>query len=141
MALINDSARKEISKLLAELANPVRLVNFTQTIECQFCGETRQLLEELAGMSDKLHLDVYNFIEDKDQVEAFGIDKIPATVVMGERDAGIRFYGIPSGYEFTTLLEAIKMVSRGDSGLSEDTRQKLAVVKSPVHIQVFITPT
>ncbi len=141
MALIDDSARKEISKLLTELTNPVRLVNFTQTIECQFCGETRQLLEELAGMSDKLHLDVYNFIEDKDQVEAFGIDKIPATVVMGERDIGIRFYGIPSGYEFTTLLEAIKMVSRGDSGLAEDTRQKLAVVNSPVHIQVFITPT
>jgi alkyl hydroperoxide reductase subunit AhpF len=74
-------------------------------------------------------------------VEAFGVDKIPATVVMGERDYGIRFYGIPSGYEFASLVEAIVAVSQRDSGLSPETREKLRRVNAPVHIQVLVTPT
>ncbi|MFB0517106.1 MAG: thioredoxin family protein [Candidatus Neomarinimicrobiota bacterium] len=141
MVLLNDSVREEIKKRFVELVNPVKIVNFTQMIECDYCGDTRRIMEEVAGLSDKISLEVFNFIEDKDQAAAYHIDKIPATVVMGERDVGIRFYGIPSGYEFVTLLEDIVMVSEGDSGLAESTRQKLAALTDPVHLQVFVTPT
>ena len=141
MALLNDSVRNEITKQFTRLENPVKIINFTQTIECDYCAETRQILEELAELSDKINLEVYNFIDDKEQAEAFNIEKIPATVIMGEQDNGIRFYGIPSGYEFATLVEDITMVSKGDSGLSETTRRKLATVSGPIHIQVFVTPT
>ncbi len=95
----------------------------------------------MAGLSDKISLQTYNFVTDSRVAEQYGIDKIPATVVMGEKDYGVRFYGIPSGYEFTSLIEDIIDVSRGKTALSDATLEALKAIKEPVHIQVFVTPT
>jgi len=61
--------------------------------------------------------------------------------VMGAQDYGIRFLGIPSGYEFMSLLDAIQVVSAGDSGLKAESREKIAGLPSPLTLQVFVTPT
>lgn len=124
-----------------KLKNPVKLVNFTQELECQYCRETRQVLEEVASLSDKITLVVHNFAIDRAIAEKYAIDKIPATVIEGDADHGIRLYGIPSGYEFTSLVEGIMDVSGGDSGLAPETRAKVATVTQPVHLQVFVTVT
>jgi alkyl hydroperoxide reductase subunit AhpF len=84
---------------------------------------------------------VYDFVEDKALADSLGIDKIPAVAVVGAKDYGIRMFGIPSGYEFGSLIESIKMVSEGKSGLSPDTKKTVARLTKPVKIQVFITPT
>ena len=123
------------------LVHPVKLINFTQTIACQFCRETAQILEEVAALSDLISVVTYNFVTDKEVAEQFGIDKIPATIVMSDTDYGIRFYGIPSGYEFTSLVEDIVDVSRGSSGLSEASLKAISDIQDPLHIQVYITPT
>jgi glutaredoxin-like protein len=128
------------------LVNPVKLVMFTQTVECQFCAETRQIVEEIAALSDKISAEIYNFVVDKPLAELYGVDKIPAVAILrtedGEdKDYGIRFYGIPSGYEFTTIIEDILDVSKGDSGLQPKTREFLATLSEPLHLQVFVTPT
>ena len=141
MAIIEEKDRKEIQKRLAEMTGPVKIINFTQELECQFCRETRQLLQELSELSDKLSCMVYNFQLDKEIAAAYKIDKIPATVIEGAKDYGIRYYGIPAGYEFATLLDAVISVSKGDSGLGESTREKLKAITQPVHIQVYVTPT
>lgn len=141
MAIIEEKDRKEIRKRLAEMTGPVKIINFTQELECQFCRETRQLLQELSELSDKLSCEVYNFQLDKEIATAYKIDKIPATVIEGAKDYGIRYYGIPAGYEFATLLDAVISVSKGDSGLGESTREKLKAITKPVHIQVYVTPT
>jgi glutaredoxin-like protein len=142
MALLNDKDRKFLEKHLAEtLQGPVKLLFFSQTVACQFCRETGQILSEVSELSDKISLQTYNFVTDKDVAQQYGIDKIPATVVMGEVDYGIRFYGIPSGYEFTSLIEDIIDVSRGRAALSDATSEALKAIKDPVRIQVFITPT
>jgi glutaredoxin-like protein len=124
-----------------KLVAPVRLAYFTQTIPCQFCRETEQVLREVADLSDKVTLEVYNLITDKDKADALGIDKIPGTAVLGAKDYGVRFYGIASGYEFTSLVEDIVDVSRGQTNLSARTLELLAKLDQPVHIQVFVTPT
>jgi glutaredoxin-like protein len=141
MAFIQDKDRTVIQTRFEELDHPVKLINFTQELECMYCAETRKLMEEVAELSDKLSLEVYDFITDKEQVNRYSIDKIPATVIEGERDYGVRFFGVPSGYEFGTLVEAILMTSRGDSGLKPATREALAQLADPVHLQVFVTPT
>ena len=138
-----DALREEFA---AQLVNPVKLVMFTQTVECQFCAETRQIVEEVAALSDKIEPVIYNFITDKAAAETYGIDKIPAIALLGakdgkEQDYGIRFYGIPSGYEFATIVEDIVAVSRGASGVKPATLKALAGLTEPVHIQVFVTPT
>jgi len=141
MALLNEKIRKEISSVLADVTNPVTLKVFTQPFECQYCKETRELAEEVAALSDKLSFEAYDFVEDKAVADSLGIDKIPAIAIVGAKDYGIRLYGIPSGYEFGSFIEDIKLVATGDSGLAPATRQAVAKLKDPVHIQVFVTPT
>jgi glutaredoxin-like protein len=141
MPMLKDEQRKEVSEQLAGLTGPVRLVMFTQDFECQYCADTRELTREIASLSDKVEAVIYDFVADKKEADAYGIDKIPAIAVVGEKDYGVRFYGIPSGYEFVSFMEAIKMVSSGQSELSEATREALGEISDPVHLQVFVTPT
>jgi len=141
MPLLNERDRREIQAQLKELTGPVKLVNFTQELACQYCRETELLLKEVKELSDKISLEVYNFQLDKEKVAHYRVDKIPATVVEGSKDYGIRFYGIPLGYEFASFLAAIKDVSRGGTDLKAEARAALARIAQPVHLQVFATPT
>jgi glutaredoxin-like protein len=140
-------------KFEAELAGRVTIHHFTQepsllalpesqrSQECFFCQETLQLMEEVAQLSDKIDLKVHIHKNEPEKAAAFGIDKIPGTVIMGDKDHGIRIYGIPTGYEYTSLLEAIIDVSKGTTGLDPKTKEALRAVDKNVHIQVFVTPT
>ena len=141
--MLREEDMKEVQERLSDMKDPVKLIFFTQQLAgaCQYCVETERLLRDVAGLSEKLELEILNFITDKEQVESLKIDKIPATCVQSKKDIGIRFYGIPAGYEFASLLETILMISSGDSGLSDDVKKQLAQVQKPVHIQVFATPT
>ena len=145
MSLLNAEVRTQVEDAFAGLDNPVKMLVFTQTFECQYCKETRQLVEEVSELSDKLSVEVYDFVNDKEVVEEYGIDKIPALVVATDgdevKDYGIRFYGIPSGYEFSTLIEDIRMVSSQESGLSNQSKGMLEDLTQPLHLQVFVTPT
>jgi glutaredoxin-like protein len=145
MALLNDSDRKALEEKFTELKKPVKLVVFTQEMECQYCQETRQLAEEVASLSDMITLEVYDFVAHQEIAEQYNVDKIPATIIMlgGDqpKDYGIRFFGIPSGYEFSSIIEDIMMVGEGESGLGEDLKAWAAALESPVHMQVFVTPT
>jgi glutaredoxin-like protein len=141
MSLLDKEIAEQVKQELADLAGLVRLVMFTQEFECDYCAETRQLVEEVAGLSDQLTVEVYNFITDKEMAEELGVDKIPAIAVIGAEDYGVRFYGIPSGYEFISLLHAIRMVAAGKPELSEEGMQTLTEITEPVHMQVFVTPT
>jgi glutaredoxin-like protein len=149
MGLLNDDIRQQVSELLAAMDSPVKLVVFTQgeggALECDMCTETRGLIEEVAALSPKLSVEIRDLVGDAEIAEAYGVDKLPAIAVVRSGpeplDYGIRLYGIPSGYEFSTLLEDIVMVSRGDPGLSAKTLEELAKLTGPVAIQVFVTPT
>jgi glutaredoxin-like protein len=143
MSMIGEKDRNTVKGRLAKLVRPVKAVVFTQEMECQFCSETRGLMQELAGLTDKLQVEVKDFLGDAAEAKRLGVDKIPAIVLLGEgdKDYGVRFYGIPAGYEFVSLLESLEMVSKGDSGLAPATREKLKGLKKPLNLQVFVTPT
>jgi glutaredoxin-like protein len=141
MGLLQDSDLAEIRERFAELTNPVKLVHFTQASNLQYGAEARQLLEELTQISGMVSLETYDFQNDKEKVAEYAIDNVPATVIRNGKDYGIRFYGLPAGFEFSALLDAILIVSKGDSGLRPETREKLAQLTQPLHLQVFTTPT
>ncbi len=162
MALLKDSDREHLRNEFKQLTNPVKLVFFTQGLDCEYCPLTQQVLEEVASLSDKIQLQTYNFAIDKEQVANFKIARVPAIAVLRvetktngsgqatpeeagketrERDFGIRFYGVPAGFEFASLLGDILDVSLGQSGLSEQSKAALAQLQDPLHLQVFTTPT
>ena len=142
MPLIQQKEREFLGKEFgAKLVNDVRLVVFTQDMPCLFCTETVGVAGELAEISPKVKLEVYDFVKDHHRAKELRIDRIPAMAVIGAKDYGIRFYGIPSGYEFSSLVGAIVDVSKGESGLSPKNKEALRHLDQAVHIQVFVTPT
>lgn len=102
---------------------------------------TRQILAEVAALSPKIHLNVHSMIGEPEAAARFGIVRTPATVIMGAEDFGVRFYGMPAGYEFSTLLEVILDVSKAQPALSEQSKDLLGRLKDEAHVQVFVTPT
>src|SRR5579859_164181 len=146
MALLQDKDRQHImGEFTKTLTRPVKLVVFTQTVECDYCRETRQIAEEVAELSPKISVEVHDFAAQQKLAEQYGVEQIPAIVVLlgGEapKDYGIRYYGIPAGYEFTSLIHDIQMVGSGESGLSEEAKQWASKLTKPVHLQVFVTPS
>lgn len=142
MPIIKDKEKERLRKDLSEkLVDDVRLVVFTQDVPCLFCSETVQVAAELGELSPKVKVEVYDFAKDQMKATELRIDKIPATAVIGRKDHGIRFYGVPAGYEFHSLVGAVVDVSRGESGLSAKTKEALRELDQPVHLQVFVTPT
>jgi glutaredoxin-like protein len=141
--LLNAENQKIIKERLAAMQNKVGIVLFTQDLECQFCRETHQLMQELVTLSTKLSLQVYNLQTNKEMVEKYAVDNIPAIVLLDEKnfDYGIRFYGIPTGYEFATLLEDILDISNHRHGFSESQLLEINKIDKPVDIKVFVTPT
>jgi len=142
MSLIAEEHKEHIKSQLAEnLINPVRLIMFTQELECQYCVQTKQLVYELAALNDKIQAEVHDFVADAELAKQYGVDKVPAIVLLGTKDYGIRFYGLPYGYEFQTLMSGLAIVSQGKTALSEETKAKIKSITTPVHIQVFVTLT
>jgi glutaredoxin-like protein len=142
MPLINEHIKELLKEIFEkDLKDGVRLIVFTQEIECKFCEEVIELIQELAALSKKIKVELYNFLKDYDKAKDYGIDKMPAIAMIGSKDYGIRFYGIPSGFEFSAFVDDLLDVSKGNSRLSENMKTLIKSVNKPLHIQVFVTPT
>jgi alkyl hydroperoxide reductase subunit AhpF len=142
MALITDDVAAQLREEFKKLGGRVRLAVFSQALADPESEQVRRLVEEVAALDEKISAESYNFVLDTAKVEELGIKRIPAIAILGaEKDYGIRMYGLPSGYEFGTLIDAILDVSSGDSGLKDDTRAALKEIAQPAHVQVFSTPT
>lgn len=141
MPILGEALKTKVGEKLAKVANPVRVVLFTQESDCQFCKEAVGLAQELSGLSDKLAVEVLDLQRDAGKAAEYHVDKVPAFVVAGEKDYGIRYYGVPAGFEFTTLLTLVELVGSRDSGLKPETTAKLAGLTSPLDIQMFVTLT
>ncbi|MCS7011871.1 MAG: thioredoxin family protein [Anaerolineales bacterium] len=144
--LLNEHVEKQVRDVFEELKAPVHILFFGSQDGCEYCEDTRQLVEEVAALSDKISLSVYDLETDAETARTYQIDKSPALVIAGKEgdqiiDYGVRFFGIPAGHEFTSLIQDIVLVSGRDSGLSPSTREFLKSLKQPVHLEVFVTPT
>ncbi len=140
-------------KFAGEFTNDVTINLFTQRETrivlpgvdpklSEYCAQANQLMNEVASLSDKIHLNVYDFLADSTKTKEYGVDKIPAIVLESEGSEGApRFFGLPAGYEFSTFLQDMFDVSTGNIEISEEGQQYLKGIDKAIHIQVFTTPT
>lgn len=140
---IDEKLKSDLQRYFTALKKNVRLILVTQDFECQYCRETRELLTELSAVSGKVELEIISFDQNKDRAAEYGVDKIPATIILDDQgtDFGIKYYGIPSGYEFSSLLEDIIMIGSGQTQLSPNVVEKIKAIDHTIHLQVFVTPT
>lgn len=144
--VLNDQIVKQIEEVFAVIEEPVQVLFFGSKDNCDYCGETQQLLQEVTALNDKLALSVYDVQANADVAKQFNVTNAPGIVIAAKDNAevknlGVQFSGIPSGHEFSTLINDILIVSKRDSGLSEKTREFLRNLEQPLHLQVFVTPT
>src|SRR5262249_11848055 len=141
MAFLSAQDEDAVKTEFARLTGPVKLTVFASELGPETNRQTIALVREVAALSDRLSVAVLNPHIDREEAARYGIDTSPAVVVEGAQDYGIRFLGIPAGYEFSNLIDSIVAVSAGEAGLSADTKTALADLASDVRIKVFTTPT
>lgn len=139
--ILNDIQKEQIKKQFEKLTGDVELIVFTQENECLFCKDTRELILDLGTLSSKIKTKVYDFVKNGDEDLKYNIKRIPAIVIVGNKDYGIRYYGMPAGYEFPVIVDDIIDVSRGATSLPDNVKKRLSEIKKPVHLQVFVSPT
>ena len=130
-----------VKKEFERIAGPVKLTVFASELGGDSNSQAVALIREVAALSDQLSVTVLNPHIDREQAEAYGVTESPVVVVEGAHDYGIRFLGIPAGYEFSNLIDSIIAVSAGQTGLSDETKATLAGLTEDVTIKVFATPT
>ena len=142
MSVLTERDRAAVRKEFEKLAGPVKLVVFSQELAAgDLCRQNEALVREVAELSDTITVEVLNLAIDRERAERYGVDQVPAIVVEGARDSGIRFYGVPLGYEFSNLIDSIIVASTGRPDLSEETLASLRALADDVDIKVFSTPT
>ena len=153
MALISPSDQQSLREAFAGMTRPVRLLFFTQALGCETCPQTRQILDELPPLSDRITVEEVNLILEADRAKAHGIERVPAVAITYQQssqdpspvsvwqDSRIRFLGAPAGYEFVSLVQAVLLAGGRPSTLSERSRERIAAVNQRVTLQVFTTPT
>lgn len=154
--MLSNDTRHVLHDALAKMVSPVRLVFFTQgragaergrgvpadeEIGCEGCLHAGQILREIASLNDLITIEEHNLVLEREMAETYRVDRAPTIAVVGDRDCGIRFAGAPGGYELMALVDAILLVSTGDSGLAPGSRALVAQVLRPLDVQVFVTPT
>ncbi|MHB8933281.1 MAG: protein disulfide oxidoreductase [Bellilinea sp.] len=146
--LLDDNIKTQVKEVFQDLKNPVEIAFFGDSQDgCEYCDQTNELASQVASLrEDLLTFHAYDLHTDHEQAAKYKVDKAPGIVLLGKNgsesiDYGIRFSGIPAGHEFTSLINDILVVSSGDSGLTPQTREALAKLDKPVHLQVFVTPS
>ena len=147
MSLLSPADQEKLRESFDEMTSPVRVLFFTQTFDCEPCAQTREILNELPPLSDKIAVEEVNFILEKEKAAQYGIERVPALALLRADAAGqahdtrIRFLGTPAGYEFVSLVQALLLVGGHDSQLTPANRALVEAVTTPTTIQVFSTPT
>ena len=139
--IIDAATAEELKKTLAGLNDPVKLVLFKENLLCRTCGPAEDLLRETAALSDKVTLEVHNRVTEEALAAEYGVTLSPALFIESPASGRrVRFFGVPAGYEFVSLIEAIQAASAGKADLQPETLAALEGLKGEVNIKVFVTP-
>ena len=145
--LLSEDIAQQVKDVFDQtLQNPVHILFFGSELRCEYCQPTRSLLEEIIPLSDKLSLKIHDVENEPEIAKKYHVDKTPGIVITAKEkkeiiDFGIRYSGMPSGHEFTSLINDIIMVSRRSTDLNQETRAFLGTINKDVLLQVFVTPT
>lgn len=140
MAIIDDNTKQQLKNAFENLKDPV-VLHFFKGKECLYCNQIEEILTILEDISPKISVKIYDFEKDKQIAENMNIKMHPAIIIHGLKPYNVRFFGIPSGYEFSTFIEDIIYASIGYVQMPEDLKKKIKAVDKPLHLQVFVTPT
>ena len=141
MGFLTAQDERAVQKEFEKLTGPVTLTVFASELGSENNAQTVSLIKEVGALSDRITVKVLNPHIEREEAAAYGVSETPAVAVEGAKDYGIRFLGMPAGYEFSNLIDSIVAVSRGEAQLKDESKAALAGLTEDVDIKVFATPT
>ncbi|MCR4421925.1 MAG: thioredoxin family protein [Exilispira sp.] len=143
MALFDQKTKDQLKQLFSKMVKPIKIHFWTQDIECPSCLMNHQFLEEISSLSDKIKLFEHDFVKEKDLAHKYNIDKIPSILITDENESilGVRFFGIPAGYEINSFIAACLELAGAGEPIDSDVEKRIKNIEKKVHIQVFVTLT
>jgi len=141
MKMLNNEIEQQLRDVFTQLENKVTIALFTDQNDCATCKETKEFMEELLPLSDKLELVQYDIDKDTDLAEKFNVEMVPSIVLLDQNGdyKRIKFNGIPAGHEINSFIPALIEVSGAESQLPEDMTKAIMAINKPIDIKVFIT--
>jgi alkyl hydroperoxide reductase subunit AhpF len=138
--MLSEKDKSYVRKTLDGLKGEVRLTLFSRDGgECKYCGEVEGLLSDIAASAPRVKVEVLSLKKDAARAKELGIDKVPGIALLGKKDYNLRYFGLPSGYDFIPFVETIRAVGDDNSGISAESVAKLAKLTKPVQLSVFVT--
>jgi glutaredoxin-like protein len=148
MALIDEGTMTKLRERLAGLEGPVELRLYLKPdsgrlilpggLGCPTCSQAEELARAVADAApERVTLSVIDVREQPDE----GMEVPTLTIAPPGEEPRIAFQGLPSGYEFATLLDAIERVSSKDGSLAPEVAERLSKLDTDVEVMVFVTPT
>jgi len=143
MSVLDDNIKNQLKGVLGKLRDDVKIIYFTQELECGTCKDAHDFLDDVNGLSEKLSLEVFDFEKDKDRADSFDVDKVPAIVFLDKdgNNTGVKYYGIPAGYEINSFVQGLLEVSGSKELLPDEIMGRINAISQDVHIQVFVSLT
>lgn len=143
MAIFNEEIRNQLIDMLGQFPRKVNVAFFGSENGCRSCKDTLQFMTEFSELHENMKLEVFDVEKDKEYAEQLGVDKVPSMVILDEEknDFGMRFFGIPAGYEVHSLISAIKEMGGIPADLPVEIEERISKLDKDVHIRVFVTPT
>ena len=142
MSIFGPEDEAQVRGLLDALERPVELLvalgpeeaPLPGAREVDFAAETQRVVSGLAALSERV---TYRVEEEPD-----GFERYPAIAVLPDGDdVGLRYYGLPWGYELGSLIGAVVEAGRRESSLRPESLERLAGLERDLAIDVFVTPT
>jgi alkyl hydroperoxide reductase subunit AhpF len=142
MSIFGPDDEAQVRGLLDALERPVELfvalgpeeTPLPGARDVDFAAETQRVVSGLAALSERV---TYRVEEQPD-----GFERYPAIAVLPEgEDVGLRYYGLPWGYELGSLIGAVLEAGRRESSLRPESLERLAALDRDLAIDVFVTPT
>ena len=140
VSMLSEKDKAYVKKTLVGMKDEVRLVLFSRDGgDCKYCGETEGLLADIAAADPRVKVEVLSLKTDAARAKQLGIDKIPGIALLGKKDYNLRYFGLPSGYDFIPFVETLRAVGDDNPGISPESAARLAKLTKPVQLSVFVT--
>jgi alkyl hydroperoxide reductase subunit AhpF len=140
VSMLSEKDKAYVAKTLDGVTSDVRVVLFSRDGgDCRYCGEAEGLVNDVAAASPRVKVEVLSLKQDAARAKELGIDKVPGIALLGEKDYGLRYFGLPSGYDFIPFVETLRALGNDDPGISAESVAALKKLTKPVQLSVFVT--
>lgn len=125
--MLDTDLKHQLKAYLEKVAQPIELA--ASLDDGGKSAELRGLLEDIAGLSDKVSFRLAN---DDDRVPSFAINRVGT-------DIGVRFAGLPMGHEFTSLVLALLQVGGHPPKLAPEVVEQIKALDGDYRFETYFS--